>query len=138
MCSILEPVIDRGLIEGLIYFWWLPYNFTTFRRRNHQDGKVLRADIWTTVDFYDEVPAFEQLFERLESNDRDFLSPKVDTETVLETQKRVAGWVLLLAGWALAGWLARALAGWLGAGWLSLDIFQIEMSLNLDLGLAHE
>ena len=42
---------------------------------------------WTTVDFYDEVPAFKQLFERLESDDRDFLSPKVNTETVLESKK---------------------------------------------------
>ena len=42
---------------------------------------------WTTVDFYDEVPAFKQLFEKLESDDRDFLTPKVDTETVSVYQK---------------------------------------------------
>jgi hypothetical protein len=42
---------------------------------------------WTTVDFYDEVPAFKQLFERLESDDRDFLTPKVDTETASEYRK---------------------------------------------------
>jgi hypothetical protein len=34
-----------------------------------------------------EVPAFKQLFERLESDDRDFLTPKVDTETTSEYRK---------------------------------------------------
>jgi hypothetical protein len=30
---------------------------------------------WTTKDSYDDVPAFKELFERLESDDRDFLAP---------------------------------------------------------------
>ena len=46
--------------------------------QNDQDSS------WTTKDSYDDVPAFKELFERLESDDRDFLAPHPTTGTAVE------------------------------------------------------
>jgi hypothetical protein len=43
--------------------------------QNDQDSS------WTTKDSYDDVPAFKELFERLERDDRDFLAPHPTTGT---------------------------------------------------------
>ena len=50
--------------------------------QNDQDSS------WTTKDSYDDVPAFKELFERLESDDRDFLAPHPTTGTAVDALTR--------------------------------------------------